>query len=121
MIQAVGYSLQPSPVVMLVLQVLHGLTLPAIWTAGVAFAGGVAPRGTESTAVAAFSVTLMGLAVGLGSYACGLLFPAVGGAVTFRYAAYASGVGLALLAAMAAPRGRGLRPGRRFGERDIAA
>ncbi len=71
------YSLTTQPWVVLVIQLCHGLTFAAIYTAGVHFADQIAPPGMKATTQGMFSGTLMGF----GSAAGGLL----GGILLDRY------------------------------------
>jgi len=68
-LRLICYSLTTQPWVVLVIQLCHGLTFAAIYTAGVHFADQVAPPGMKATTQGMFSGTLMGF----GSAAGGLL------------------------------------------------
>ncbi len=64
-----GYSLTTQPWVVLVIQLCHGLTFAAIYTAGVHYADQIAPPGMKATTQGMFTGTYMGF----GSAAGGLL------------------------------------------------
>ncbi len=68
-LRLICYSLTSQAWVVLVIQLCHGLTFAAIYTAGVHFADQVAPPGMKATTQGMFSGTLMGF----GSAAGGLL------------------------------------------------
>ncbi|MGH2626886.1 MAG: MFS transporter, partial [Anaerolineales bacterium] len=60
-LRALLYFVAGSPDVVLAIQVLHGLTFPALWIAGVTYASENAPPGLGATAQAFFGSVLMGL------------------------------------------------------------
>ena len=68
-LRLICYSLTTQPWVVLVIQLCHGLTFAAIYTAGVHYADQVAPPGMKATTQGMFNGTLMGF----GSAAGGLL------------------------------------------------
>jgi MFS family permease len=49
------YSVTGSPTVILVIQLLHGFTVPAIWAAGISFVAEAAPPGLGTTAQGIFA------------------------------------------------------------------
>jgi MFS transporter, PPP family, 3-phenylpropionic acid transporter len=61
------------PVAILMIQVIHGLTYPIIWVAGVSYAHANAPEGLNATAQGIFGAAIFGLGSGLGSFLGGLL------------------------------------------------
>ena len=67
------YSLTTQPWVVLVIQLVHGLTFAAIYTAGVHYADMIAPPGMKSTTQGMFSGTLMGFGSAAGGLLGGLL------------------------------------------------
>jgi PPP family 3-phenylpropionic acid transporter len=73
------YSAFNYPAAILVIQLLHGLTFPAIWIAGVAYAHEHAPAGLAATAQGLFGATAIGLGAAAGSFLGGLLMGALGG------------------------------------------
>ncbi len=73
------YSTFNYPVAILILQVLHGLTFPLVWIAGVTYADENSPAGLSSTAQGLFGAALFGFGAGLGSFFGGLLVEALTG------------------------------------------
>jgi MFS transporter, PPP family, 3-phenylpropionic acid transporter len=95
-LRLLAYSITSTIWVILFIQVVHGLTFAAVYTAGVYFADQVAPPGMKATAQGMFNGTLMGF----GSAAGGLL----GGVLMDRFspsAMYAFMGGLVLAALFA--------------------
>ena len=72
-LRLIGYSLTTQPWVVLLIQLCHGLTFAAIYTAGVHFAGQIAPPGMQATTQGMFSGTLMGFGSAAGGLLGGLL------------------------------------------------
>jgi PPP family 3-phenylpropionic acid transporter len=72
-LRLVCYSLTTQPWVVLVIQLYHGLTFAAIFTAGVHFAGQIAPPGMQATTQGMFSGMLMGFGSAAGGLLGGLL------------------------------------------------
>jgi PPP family 3-phenylpropionic acid transporter len=68
-----AYSITALPWVVLLIQVVHGLTFAAIYTAGVYFADQVAPPGMKATAQGMFNGTLMGFGAAAGGLLGGVL------------------------------------------------
>ncbi|MGE5249290.1 MAG: MFS transporter [Bacteroidota bacterium] len=84
----------------LALQVLHGLTFPAIWIAGVAYAHEHAPAGLAATGQGLFGATMTGLGAAVGGMAGGLLIGAMGGRgmyVVFGVVVLAAALGLSVV------------------------
>jgi MFS transporter, PPP family, 3-phenylpropionic acid transporter len=67
------------PVAILVIQVIHGLTFPIIWVAGVSYAHENAPAGLSATAQGLFGAAIFGIGSGLGSFLGGLALDNLGG------------------------------------------
>lgn len=78
------YSFIASPSLILVIQLLHGFTSPAIWAAGVSYVAEVAPPGLGATAQGLFQGVLNGLGTATGAYLGGVLLQAYGQAVMFQ-------------------------------------
>ncbi len=72
-LRLICYSLTTQPWVVLVIQLVHGLTFAAIYTAGVYFADQIAPPGMQATTQGMFSGTLMGFGAAAGGLLGGLL------------------------------------------------
>jgi MFS transporter, PPP family, 3-phenylpropionic acid transporter len=72
-LRLVCYSLTTQPWIVLVIQLCHGLTFAAIYTAGVHFAGQIAPPGMQATTQGMFGGTLMGFGSAAGGLLGGLL------------------------------------------------
>ncbi|MEZ4770798.1 MAG: major facilitator superfamily domain-containing protein 6 [Caldilineales bacterium] len=101
-IRMLAYSVVATPWAVLVIQLLHGFTFAALWTAGVSYANSAAPRGMGATAQGVFSGVTMGLAAATGALVGGWLYQGVGAVMMFRWAGI--GIALALLAAAMASR-----------------
>lgn len=72
------YGVTTSPGQILVIQVMHGFTYPALWIAGVHFAAKHAPPGLQATAQGLFGSVQGGLGTALGNFLCGALIDQVG-------------------------------------------
>ena len=72
-LRLICYSLTTQPWVVLVIQLCHGLTFAAIFTAGVYYADQIAPPGMKATTQGMFSGTLMGFGSAAGGLLGGLL------------------------------------------------
>ncbi len=72
-LRLIAYSLTVQPWLVLVIQLIHGLTFAAIYIAGVYFAEQVAPPGMKATAQGMFGGTLMGFGGAAGGLLGGLL------------------------------------------------
>ncbi len=105
--QGFGYSLMVDPLVVLPIQLLHGLAFSASWAAGVAFSGEIAPKGMGGTAQGVFSAVSFGFRSALGAFIGGLLFDTAGPAAAFRWGGIAALVGIGFL--LLASRRRGGR------------
>jgi MFS transporter, PPP family, 3-phenylpropionic acid transporter len=72
-LRLIGYSLTSQPWVVLLIQLCHGLTFAAIYTAGVYYADQIAPPGMKATTQGMFGGTLMGFGSAAGGLLGGLL------------------------------------------------
>ncbi len=72
-LRLIGYSLTTQPLVVLVIQLVHGLTFAAIYTAGVYYADQIAPLGMKAITQGMFGGTLMGFGSAAGGLLGGLL------------------------------------------------
>jgi len=72
-LRLICYSLATQAWVVLLIQLSHGLTYAAIYTAGVNFADQVAPPGLKATTQGMFSGTLMGFGSAAGAFLGGIL------------------------------------------------
>jgi MFS transporter, PPP family, 3-phenylpropionic acid transporter len=72
-LRLIAYSLTTQPWVVLVIQLCHGLTFAAIFTAGVYYADQIAPPGMKATTQGMFNGTLMGFGSAAGGLLGGLL------------------------------------------------
>jgi len=72
-LRLICYSLTIQPWVVLLIQLCHGLTFAAIFTAGVYFADQVAPPGMKATTQGMFNGTLMGFGSAAGGFLGGIL------------------------------------------------
>lgn len=79
------YANATSPELILILQVLHGLTYPLLWIAGVSFVAEKTPKGLSATAQGLFSAALMGVGTSLGNYFCGWLIDQIGVYAMFNF------------------------------------
>jgi PPP family 3-phenylpropionic acid transporter len=73
------YSAFNSPLAILILQLMHGFTFPAIWIAGVSYAHENAPNALKATAQGLFGAMMMGIGAGAGGFLGGLLIGSIGG------------------------------------------
>jgi MFS transporter, PPP family, 3-phenylpropionic acid transporter len=72
-LRLICYSLTSQPWVVLVIQLCHGLTFAAIYTAGVYYADLIAAPGMKATAQGMFNGTLMGFGSAAGGFLGGIL------------------------------------------------
>lgn len=95
-VQAFGYAFIPLPWVLMLLQLLHGPSFSAMWTAGVAYAAEITPPDNRATAQGLFGGVVMGLQSALGTLIGGLLYDDFGPAVTFAIGGISALIGVAV-------------------------
>ena len=72
-----------TPNLVLLLQLVNGLTFPLMWLAGVAYAHEHAPAGLAATAQGLFGAMVYGFGSAVGGFAGGPLFERIGGRATY--------------------------------------
>lgn len=80
-------SIMRDPWLAVAIQLLHGLSFSAIWTAGVSYVSEIAPPGLGASAQSLFGATLFSLSGIVGAYAGGQIYQAWGAPVLFQLAA----------------------------------
>jgi MFS transporter, PPP family, 3-phenylpropionic acid transporter len=83
-IRVLAYSVMGAAWVVLLIQLLHGPSFAAMWSAGVHYADRLAPPGLGATAQALFTSVMIGLGSAAGGFSGGLLYDAVGPVAMFR-------------------------------------
>ena len=83
-VRLVLYSFTDSPTLILVIQLLHGFTIPAIWAAGISYVAEAAPPGLTTTAQGIFTGVLNGLGSATGAFLGGVIYQNFGPVVMFR-------------------------------------
>jgi PPP family 3-phenylpropionic acid transporter len=73
------FAAATTPGAVLGIQLINGLTFPAAWMAGVAYADENAPKGMKALAQGIFGATVMGLGMAAGGFVGGPLLEALGG------------------------------------------
>jgi PPP family 3-phenylpropionic acid transporter len=74
-----AFAAAGTPAHVLLIQLLAGLTFPAMWLAGVAYADQAAPPGMAATAQGLFSAVVFGFGTAVGGFGGGLLLEGLGG------------------------------------------
>jgi PPP family 3-phenylpropionic acid transporter len=92
------FALTRTPELILVIQLLNGLTIPAMWMAGVSYADENAPIGMSTTAQGLFSAMVLGIGTAVGGFIGGLLLENIGG----RGLYFVFGVAVLIIVAMVA-------------------
>jgi PPP family 3-phenylpropionic acid transporter len=77
------FAVARTPEMILVGQLLNGLTFPAMWVAGVAYADQNAPAGMQSTAQGLFGAMVFGLGLAVGGFIGGPILENWGGHALF--------------------------------------
>ncbi|MCE5257880.1 MAG: MFS transporter [Chloroflexi bacterium] len=90
------YSIVQSPILVLPVQLFHGLAFSLLWSAGVSFADSLAPSGLSATAQAVFGAVEAGLATACGSLLAGLVYDSAGSTAAFRLASLLVAVGFVI-------------------------
>lgn len=83
-LRALAYTLLTSAWWVLPIELLHGVTFACMWTAVVAHASNVAPKGLEATSQGILNATFGGLGMGLGAILGGFVYQEWGPIVLFR-------------------------------------
>jgi PPP family 3-phenylpropionic acid transporter len=86
------------PELVLIIQLLNGLTFPALWVAGVSYADENSSSSMRTTAQGLFSATVLGFGTAVGGFIGGLLLERMGG----RGLYFAFGAGVLAVVAVAA-------------------
>lgn len=73
------YAATGAPGIVMLIQLLNGLTMPAMWVAGVAYADENAPQGLRTTVQGLFGALVMGFGMAAGGLICGPLLESMGG------------------------------------------
>jgi len=97
-VRAFGYSILPAPEWVLAVNLLHGLSFSAMWTAGVIYVSRIAPPSLGASAQAAFGAVFMGLGRAAGALLGAQIYEALGGESLFRLSAAGSILGAILFA-----------------------
>ncbi len=79
-----AYSFIQIPLLILLIQLMHGPTYSAMWVSGVSFAAKNAPYGMGATAQGLFSGVLLGLSAAIGAFIGGALYEKIGAVAMFR-------------------------------------
>jgi PPP family 3-phenylpropionic acid transporter len=89
-LRAFMYAGMTAPWQVLVVSLLHGPTFAVMWTAGVAYAMEIAPKGLGTTALGVFSGVVFGLGSATGAMTGGWLYEHAGGVAPFVWVGVAA-------------------------------
>lgn len=78
-LRLISFAIAGNPTIVMIIQILNGLTFPLLSVAGVTYAEKYAPKGLSSTAQGLFSTAMMGVGTAIGGFIGGLLLEVVGG------------------------------------------
>ena len=78
-LRLLAYAIASTPIQAILVQLLNGLTFPAMWIAGVAYANENAPAGMSATAQGLFGTMVFGVGAAVGGFIGGLLLESLGG------------------------------------------
>jgi PPP family 3-phenylpropionic acid transporter len=78
-LRMVLFGVSGTPSLALIIQLLNGLSFPAMWVAGVSYAHENAPEGMETTAQGLFGAMVMGFGMSVGGFIGGPLLENIGG------------------------------------------
>jgi PPP family 3-phenylpropionic acid transporter len=82
-LRLLAFAASSTPTLVLAVQLLNGLTFPAMWIAGVAYADEKAPAGLSATAQGMFAAMVFGFGSAVGGFAGGPLLANTGGRITY--------------------------------------
>jgi len=83
-LRLLAYSFTRNPLLLLLIQLLHGPTYSVVWVSGVSYAAKNAPQGMGATAQGLFSGVLLGLSAAMGAFIGGFLYENFGPVAMFR-------------------------------------
>ena len=78
-LRLLAFAASTTPTQAILVQLLNGLTFPAVWIAGVAYADAHAPAGLSATAQGMFGVMIFGFGAAVGGFFGGPLLENLGG------------------------------------------